>query len=81
MGYVWLIKYIMAANCIGGGKHSNQESNDLLHVTDKLYHMQLYQVLTALVVIGTESNNGRRKSNYHMVVALATLYTSELFIS
>ena len=47
------------------------ETTDLSHVTDKLYHIMLYQVfkLTTLVGIGTDCT-GSCKSNYHMATTM-----------
>jgi hypothetical protein len=44
------------------------ETTDLSHVTDKFYHIMLYQVfkLTTLVGIGTDCT-GSCKSNYHHI--------------
>ena len=64
-----------------------EETNDLLQVTDKLYHIMLYTLpwvrfeLTTSVVIGTDCT-GSCKSNYHTIRAMmAPMYLSVILVT
>ena len=48
-----------------------EKTTDLAQVTDKLYNIMLYQVLTTLVVVGTEYI-GSCKSNYQPIMSMTT---------
>jgi len=71
----------VAVSFIGGGSWSTHRNHDLPQVTDKLYHIMMYQStpragfeLTMLVVIGTEYiHTSTYKSNYHTITAMTTL--------